>query len=662
MRQHNRTTPQPQRYVNDSSKLRQCLLSEEEESFDQRPTKRRSEEGDNISLAAKRSESMAAVDSLERSFPLSPFNNSNNNRNRYLSHQNLSMNQTLPTQTFNLQTIQQEYLINQEKLALLQEQERLLLSAAAAAGASDESQFTSPLRTSSRMSLMASPQIASDVQNPDIHTIRALLEEKRQRIEHQRLLQEESWLRELDRQASIQEQVLAGGPPSLQPNSLMHSMSGRSLHQTMNQSNGEADVADCQPMSMRPQQYTPQPQSFQQQSQEKRSSWFIDASPANDAQNVTTPVRNKGTYLNIPWDDNDNQKSSSAKKSSAVGNKFTVNLSKSTSKSVPNVEPIGSSPTSCQQNGQNNNTIPNKTHLQSTPHLNKQPEGYVIGVDLSQPSQEDEDSMAIKKAMLMQQSLKRKEEQEAKKLKQQEDLLRKREEDRRRNEEQERKKEEDKKRKQTILEEYKMKKQMEEDEKKGGGPVASNAVKKGGKFATQTKSRPKSLAVNSSFIHDYASLDTRPSKLSASTSNGTAASSCDTVDRSASNARLFSDVSSASFGSNACPPPSVHMNMNSTGSSRPPSVLSSCSRLTSAPSSVMPTMPPLYQRRGPPSDGGSEGSAFSEYNGPKLYVKPVQKSNRGIILNAINIVLGGTVNADMKKHVLEVSYLNREFE
>ena len=42
--------------------------------------------------------------------------------------------------------------------------------------------------------------------------------------------------------------------------------------------------------------------------------------------------------------------------------------------------------------------------------------------------------------------------------------------------------------------------------------------------------------------------------------------------------------------------------------------------------------------------------------GPKLYVKPSQKSNRHIIVNAVcHCVLAGVVNADVKNKVLEVS-------
>ena len=43
------------------------------------------------------------------------------------------------------------------------------------------------------------------------------------------------------------------------------------------------------------------------------------------------------------------------------------------------------------------------------------------------------------------------------------------------------------------------------------------------------------------------------------------------------------------------------------------------------------------------------------YPGPKLYVKPNQKSNRHIIINAIkDCCLAGVVNQDVKSKVMEV--------
>lgn len=68
----------------------------------------------------------------------------------------------------------------------------------------------------------------------------------------------------------------------------------------------------------------------------------------------------------------------------------------------------------------------------------------------------------------------------------------------------------------------------------------------------------------------------------------------------------------------------------------------------------------LQLPEGPNSDGASDtasnGSSAADYTGPKLFVKPAAKSNRGIIINAINTVLAGAVNGDTKKKVLEVCF------
>ena len=299
-------------------------------------------------------------------------------------------------------------------------------------------------------------------------------------------------------------------------------------------------------------------------------------------------------------------------------------------------------------------------------------------------------SMAKKKELIVQKSLKRKAEQEAKRLKMQEEAARKREEELRKNEESERKKEEERLRKQKILEEYRLKKQAEEEKKRGDtvdwvrsngsastlgyngnhGPNNKHATvvlnrQRGARNAhhtsseavnasnTGTKTRPKSLHVSNALMEEFLSLDQRPSKTPAGTSTTTTSglsSSPPTYNTPLSRNDSFNPLQS-------------NTNLSSTGSSRPRSALSTSSKIlsstsTSHLSSIMPSMPPLYQRnRGPPSDGASDvGSNFSEYTGPRLYVKPSQKSNRGIILNAINVVLAGSVNAVQKQKVIEVSF------
>lgn len=88
---------------------------------------------------------------------------------------------------------------------------------------------------------------------------------------------------------------------------------------------------------------------------------------------------------------------------------------------------------------------------------------------------------------------------------------------------------------------------------------------------------------------------------------------------------------------------------------------------TSYPSSPGPLLSGVLgmgsRNRSTPSDGLSDSSSTvssawaSEYTGPKLFVKPSTKSNRGIVTNAVNTVLAGAVNSETKRKVLEVMIL-----
>jgi calmodulin-regulated spectrin-associated protein len=50
----------------------------------------------------------------------------------------------------------------------------------------------------------------------------------------------------------------------------------------------------------------------------------------------------------------------------------------------------------------------------------------------------------------------------------------------------------------------------------------------------------------------------------------------------------------------------------------------------------------------------TQSSIFGDYNGPRLYKQPAAKSNRGILLNAVEYcVFPGVVNRDAKQKVLE---------
>lgn len=228
-----------------------------------------------------------------------------------------------------------------------------------------------------------------------------------------------------------------------------------------------------------------------------------------------------------------------------------------------------------------------------------------------------------------------------------------------RREEENKKKEEEKQRKQRILEEYKLKKMAEEEEKsgtgtsstaftinldnnhRGTGTVVLGRQRLRPASATGPRAaRPKSmLHVNSSFMKDFSSLDQKTCRVTDPSvtdgGNGQSSQSNNRMSSTGSSIRTNSASSSGQLGSSNNSSSTGHLAHTQFG---------------------MPSMPPLFRARGPPSEAGSDvGSTFSEYNGPKLFVKPSQKTNRVIIVNAINSVLAGTVNADMKKKCLEVS-------
>ena len=205
-------------------------------------------------------------------------------------------------------------------------------------------------------------------------------------------------------------------------------------------------------------------------------------------------------------------------------------------------------------------------------------------------------------------------------------------------------------RRQTILDQYRFKKAQEEAEKNGSNPNFSNFFSKDSNRAMSSlylnrparlrtnstgfsKPRPKSLHISVSTIPSYTSLNPKSSRTS------------DDIETN------YSTYSSST---------ALHPSSSSRSTSRPQSSLSgnsNSSRRLILPSRL-PPLPPflsLGKYKSNFSDGASDtGSTFSEYTGPKLFVKPTQKSNRGIILNAINVVLAGAVNSSVKKKVLEV--------
>lgn len=247
----------------------------------------------------------------------------------------------------------------------------------------------------------------------------------------------------------------------------------------------------------------------------------------------------------------------------------------------------------------------------------------------------NEDEMTKKKEMIMKQSLKRRAEQEERRIQKEQELAAKRESERIKREQMDRKKEEERAKRALILEQYKQRKQIEEDLEKNGGclpPVSRSSstlvlnragqqqpgagvTMRSQRLLSGGKPRPKSLHSTMIGFETNSSL-----------SSGRLSSSRDEIDLS-----------------------SRHQS-----SSRPQSALSS--QMSSTVTTPTEYSNHSFAAELSMANTGPTSSNFysTEYNGPKLFVKPSQKSNKALILNAINVVLAGAVNADVNRRVVEV--------
>lgn len=279
--------------------------------------------------------------------------------------------------------------------------------------------------------------------------------------------------------------------------------------------------------------------------------------------------------------------------------------------------------------------------------------GFVIGTDLVAPDPFSELEMAKRKESIIMQSLKRRAEAEEKRIEKEHAMAKKKEEERYKRELSDRKKEEERFKRQQILEQYRQRKALEESEKDysassgmSNAPSRSNSTlllnRVGRRNVSPGKARPKSLHVSSSNMADFTSLDCKPSRIADDHDvpyNAFANPATTTISTSSNSSRPHSALSSQSGFS---------LSTTST-SRRMPSPTQSHNPLPSLPPSLM-----LGRHRGPPSDSSDFGSTFSEYTGPKLYVKPSQKSNKILIINAINVVLAGAVHNETKRKVIQV--------
>merc|ERR1712008_286906 len=276
--------------------------------------------------------------------------------------------------------------------------------------------------------------------------------------------------------------------------------------------------------------------------------------------------------------------------------------------------------------------------------------GLIIGDDLvnaKDPGVMDE--MQRKKEKIMMQSLRRKQQGEENRLRKLEEERLKKEAEAAKEEERNRKKEEEKARKEAILEQHKLKKEMDRAEEEGlrmPEPVSAKPVPKlRAKSATKASGRPRPKT-----IHVDQDADVNTALQQSRGPRGSISNISDISCRSAAVGSLRSLSPLNSLRRNTVGPRSNQMTKSRSYAN------------LSGPGSL-----PGYARRGRGGDyddGASDisstsgfGSAYGYRSGSRtrLYREPTTKSNRTIVLNAIEfVVFPGVVNADTRNRVLDV--------
>ncbi|XP_071566319.1 patronin isoform X10 [Temnothorax nylanderi] len=256
--------------------------------------------------------------------------------------------------------------------------------------------------------------------------------------------------------------------------------------------------------------------------------------------------------------------------------------------------------------------------------------GLVIGNQLTNPDPNSMDEMEKKKEKIMLMSLQRRQRQEEIKERKEAETQARREQEKLKAEERARKKEEERQRRAAILEHHKVKKAIEEAEREGKVIDkellnAINPAKLRNKTAT-ARPRPKTIHGDAGAVLDSGALT--PSRGKKGSSSNLSTDSDSGLGRSTPPRR----AASPGIGSMR------HLTSPSGPGSLPPALMTSKKRIYDDGS----------------SDISSTPSSMMDYNGPRLYKLPIAKSNRNIMLNAVEYcVFPGTVNREAKSRVLE---------
>ncbi|XP_021710421.1 patronin isoform X26 [Aedes aegypti] len=373
--------------------------------------------------------------------------------------------------------------------------------------------------------------------------------------------------------------------------------------------------------------------------------------------------------------------------------------------------------TSTGSNAMNNNNIHhynnNNGDGYGSENENQRKAKLVIGNDEGNLDPNSVDEMERKKEKIMLLSLQRRQQAEEAKARKEIEAMQRREKEREKEEERARKKEEQFARRQAILEAHKLKKAIEEAEREGktidrellikhqqsqaqlhqssrggdGGMHHQTSSTPAAKMRPQKLSRPRPKTIHvetgSVDLSETSSLSSRGKKGSNSNLTGIGLHSSNSMRRdyyrgsqdslairepaTIERGRTLSRISLAKGANFRGRKSNSLMNLcdsdSGLGRATPPRRAPSpgmgpSSRHLPSPSGPGSLPPGLITKRRGFDDGSSDisstASSMMDYNGPKLYKQPATKSNRGIILNAVEYcVFPGAVNREAKQKVLE---------
>ncbi|XP_017760217.1 PREDICTED: patronin isoform X14 [Eufriesea mexicana] len=301
--------------------------------------------------------------------------------------------------------------------------------------------------------------------------------------------------------------------------------------------------------------------------------------------------------------------------------------------------------------------------------------GLIIGNQLANPDPNSLDEMERKKERIMLMSLQRRQQHEEMKERKEAEAQARREQEKLKAEEKARKKEEERQRRAAILEQHKVKKAIEEAEREGKviDKELLNAIKPTKlRNKTATRPRPKTIHVDAGSELDSGALTPSRGKKGSSSNLSTDVQEPQQQVRGRPKYPSYQNFKGRKSNSlmNLCGSSSDQDGMmcrytdtdsglgRATPPRRAPSPGMGSMRHLPSPSGPGSLPPGLMTKRRVFDDGSSDisstPSSMMDYNGPRLYKQPTTKSNRGIMLNAVEYcVFPGTVNKEAKRRVLD---------